>query len=71
MSEFFGILGNLSEDGLVKVVGCTTLALVATVVIVCSSGCDLEIGKGRISIHKHFEGQLPVHMSIYHNEETA
>ena len=52
MSEFFGILGKLSENGLVKIAG-------------------LEIGKQGISCHKRSEGQLPVRLSVYRNEETA
>lgn len=71
MSEFFGILGKLSENGLVKIAGYTVLGFLGAEGIACLSGYNLEIGKQGISCHKHSEGHLPVRLSVYRNEETA
>lgn len=71
MSKFLGILGKLSEKGLVKVAGYTILGFLGAEGIACLTGYDLEISRQGISCHKHSEGKLPVHLSIYRNEETA
>ena len=71
MSEFFGILGKLSENGLVKIAGYTILGLLGAEGIACLSGYDLEIGKQGMSCHQQSDGQLPVRLSVDRNEETA
>ncbi len=55
MSEFLGVLGKLSENGLVKIAVYTIVGFLGAESIACISGYDLEIGRQGIRCHKHNE----------------
>ena len=71
MREFFGVLGRLSEHGVVKIAGYAILGFLGLEGIACLSGYDLEISRQGFRCQKHTEGHLPIQVCIIRSQESA